>query len=61
MKSQFKSTVTFLAIAAIEELVPADSFNIVRSLSPLVVFYNVRGTPIHASATLDGSMPKILK
>jgi hypothetical protein len=40
-------------------LIPADSFDIAYDLSPFVILYNAQGNPLHASATLNGSMPKL--
>lgn len=46
---------------SIETLLPNDSIEISKSLSPFVVLYDNDGNPIRSTATLDGQIPKLPK
>ena len=46
---------------SIENLLPNDSIEISKSLSPFVVLYDNDGNPIRSTAALDGQLPKLPK
>lgn len=39
--------------------IPADSIDVIRSLSPFIVFYNAQGQVIQASGYLEGKLPQV--
>ncbi len=42
-----------------EEVLPADTIDLARSLAPFVVLYDTAGMPLRSSGILDGTMPRI--